>query len=171
MASAVASKPGRQRRPRTDSLSRPGANDGIGSVLANGPPILGSHGWRSHRSNDRSPAHEKRETDARAHRITSTEQNGERFPRSLALRVPGTPNRAPGVRHRPSCVADGGRDRYGRIAGDLTEEVAIAESESPFNYSVHVHDLEWLQERREIESFFIEEVDRDKIVLAGSALD
>lgn len=68
-------------------------------------------------------------------------------------------------------IADGGRARYGRIAGDLSEEVAIAEGESPFNYSVHVHDPEWLQGRRAIDSFFIQEVDRDKIVLAGSALD
>lgn len=68
-------------------------------------------------------------------------------------------------------IADGGRDRYGRIAGDLGEEAAIAEGESPFSFSVHVHDPKWLQERREIESFFIQEVDRDKIVLAGSALD
>ena len=68
-------------------------------------------------------------------------------------------------------IADGGRDRYGRIAGDLSEELAIAEGESPFNFSVHVHDPEWLQRRREIESFFIQEVDRDKIVLAGSPLD
>jgi len=68
-------------------------------------------------------------------------------------------------------IADGGRDRYGRLVGDLSEETAIAEGESPFNYSVHVHDPEWLRRRREIESFFIEEVDRDKIVLAGSGLD
>lgn len=68
-------------------------------------------------------------------------------------------------------IADGGRDRYGRIAGDLSEEAAIAEGESPFNYSMHVHDADWLRGRREIESFFIQEVDRNKIVLAGSALD
>lgn len=68
-------------------------------------------------------------------------------------------------------IADGGQDRYGRLAGDLSEEAAIAAGESPFDYSVHVHDPEWLQSRREIESFFIQEVDRDKIVLAGSALD
>jgi predicted nucleotidyltransferase len=68
-------------------------------------------------------------------------------------------------------IADGGRDRHGRIVGDLSEEAAIAEGESPFNYSVHVHDPEWLQGRRAIDSFFIQEVDRDKIVLLGSALD
>ncbi|HEX5592100.1 MAG TPA: nucleotidyltransferase domain-containing protein [Solirubrobacterales bacterium] len=85
-------------------------------------------------------------------------------------------SRARGAAHPESdvdllVIAEGGRDRYGRLAGDLSEEVAIAEGESPFNYSVHVHDPEWLQRRREIESFFIQEVDRDKIVLAGSALD
>ncbi|HKH64575.1 MAG TPA: nucleotidyltransferase domain-containing protein [Solirubrobacterales bacterium] len=85
-------------------------------------------------------------------------------------------SRARGTAHPESdidllVIAEGGHDRYGRIAGDLSEEVAIAEGESPFNYSVHVHDPEWLQGRRAIESFFIQEVDRDKIVLAGSALD
>lgn len=68
-------------------------------------------------------------------------------------------------------IADGGRGRHGRTAGDLSEEAAVAEGESPFNYSVQVRDPEWLRRRREIESFFIQEVDRDKIVLAGSALD
>ncbi len=68
-------------------------------------------------------------------------------------------------------IAEGGRDRYGRTAGDLSEEAAVVEKESPFNYSVHVHDPEWLRDRREIDSFFIQEVDRDKIVLAGSALE
>lgn len=85
-------------------------------------------------------------------------------------------SRARGTAHPESdvdllVIADGGRDRYGRIAGDLSEEAAIAEDESPFNYSVHVHDPGWLRSRREIESFFIQEVDRDKIVLVGSALD
>lgn len=84
-------------------------------------------------------------------------------------------SRARGTAHPESdvdllVIADGGRHRYGRIAGDLSEEAAIAEGESPFNYSVHVHDPEWLRGRRAIESFFIQEVDRDKIVLAGSAL-
>ncbi len=67
-------------------------------------------------------------------------------------------------------IADGGRDRYQRIAWDLSEEAAVLSGESPFSYSVHVHDPEWLRGRREIESFFIREVDRDKIVLTGSAL-
>ena len=33
--------------------------------------------------------------------------------------------------------------------------------------SIKVHDTEWLRGRREIESFFIQDVDRDKIVLYG----
>jgi predicted nucleotidyltransferase len=37
--------------------------------------------------------------------------------------------------------------------------------------SVHVFDPEWLKGRRKIESFFIQEVDRDKVILAGSALE
>lgn len=85
-------------------------------------------------------------------------------------------SRARGTRHPESdvdllVIADGGRDRYGRTVGDLGEEVALAEDESPFTYSVHVHDPEWLEGRRAIKSFFIQEVDRDKIVLVGSALD
>lgn len=67
-------------------------------------------------------------------------------------------------------IAEGDRQRRRRLAMDLSEAAALAEGESPFTYSVHVHDEEWLRGRREIESFFIGEVDRDKIVLAGSAL-
>jgi predicted nucleotidyltransferase len=36
-------------------------------------------------------------------------------------------------------------------------------------FSVHVQTPEWLRQRREIRSFFIAEVDRDKIVLSGQA--
>lgn len=38
-----------------------------------------------------------------------------------------------------------------------------------FLFSVHVHTPEWLAGRREIKSFFIAEVDRDKVVIEGSA--
>ena len=71
----------------------------------------------------------------------------------------------------PLVIAEGGHERHSRRAMDLSEEAAYAEEESPFTYSVHVHDPEWLRRRREIESFFIAEVDRDKLVLAGSALE
>jgi predicted nucleotidyltransferase len=67
-------------------------------------------------------------------------------------------------------IADGGRDRYRWIVGDLGEAAALAEGESPFSFSVHTHDPQWLRGRRRIDSFFIQEVDRDKIVLAGSEL-
>lgn len=84
-------------------------------------------------------------------------------------------SRARGERHPESdvdllVIAEGGHERYERAALDLSEAAALAEGESPFTYSVHVYDSEWLRGRREIESFFIGEVDRDKIVLAGSAL-
>jgi predicted nucleotidyltransferase len=36
-------------------------------------------------------------------------------------------------------------------------------------FSVHVQTPDWLRRRREIRSFFIAEVDRDKIVLSGQA--
>jgi predicted nucleotidyltransferase len=36
-----------------------------------------------------------------------------------------------------------------------------------WSFSVHVHTPSWLAQRREIRSFFIAEVDRDKVVLDG----
>ena len=41
--------------------------------------------------------------------------------------------------------------------------------EVAWSFSVHVHTPAWLRRRREIRSFFIEEVDRDKVVVAGQA--
>ncbi|HKB49811.1 MAG TPA: nucleotidyltransferase domain-containing protein [Solirubrobacterales bacterium] len=67
-------------------------------------------------------------------------------------------------------IANGDRERQRRLAMDLSEAAALAEEESPFTYSVQVHDEEWLRGRRKVQSFFIGEVDRDKIVLAGGAL-
>jgi len=68
-------------------------------------------------------------------------------------------------------IADGGDQRYGARVNKLRFEVVEAEGASPFYFSVKVDDLDWLRGRREIESFFIQEVDRDKIVLAGSGLE
>ncbi len=68
-------------------------------------------------------------------------------------------------------IARGDIHRNQLVAGDLGEAAALVEGESPFAYSVHVYDPQWLRGRREIESFFIQEVDRDKIVLAGSDLE
>jgi hypothetical protein len=36
-----------------------------------------------------------------------------------------------------------------------------------WSFSVHVHTPEWLTARREIKSFFIAELDRDKVLLFG----
>jgi predicted nucleotidyltransferase len=52
----------------------------------------------------------------------------------------------------------------------LVEAAADAEGDSPVYYSVRVYDTDFLRERREIRNFFIQEVDRDKLVLAGGDL-
>jgi predicted nucleotidyltransferase len=52
----------------------------------------------------------------------------------------------------------------------LANEAADSEGDDPVWYSVHVHDLEHLRDRRRIRSFFFQEVDRDKVVLMGSPL-
>lgn len=36
-----------------------------------------------------------------------------------------------------------------------------------WSFSVHVHTPDWLTQRREIRSFFVAELDRDKVVLCG----
>jgi predicted nucleotidyltransferase len=67
-------------------------------------------------------------------------------------------------------IADGGEARHWMRAYELTNEAAEAEGQSPVWYSLTIRDLQWLGGRREIRSFFIAEVDRDKIILHGSAL-
>lgn len=56
-------------------------------------------------------------------------------------------------------------------AQPMVEEEADAVGDSPVYYSLRVLDTEWLRDRRRIRSFFIQEVDRDKIVLHGGRLD
>jgi predicted nucleotidyltransferase len=46
-----------------------------------------------------------------------------------------------------------------------------AEGDSPPYYSLRVYDVNWLRDRRRIRSFFFQEVDRDKLVLAGGDLE
>ena len=53
----------------------------------------------------------------------------------------------------------------------LVNEAADAEGDSPVWYSVLVWDIDRLRDRRGIRSFFVQEVDRDKIVLHGSGLE
>ncbi len=57
-----------------------------------------------------------------------------------------------------------------RLAPRL-EAIADAEGDSPVWYSVLVWDRDRLGERRRIRSFFIQGVDRDKLVLHGDGVD
>jgi predicted nucleotidyltransferase len=63
-------------------------------------------------------------------------------------------------------VTSGGR-RDERRVDDLLVRAADAEGASWGWFSVHVFDPQHIARRREIRSFFIQEVDREKIVLAG----
>jgi predicted nucleotidyltransferase len=66
-------------------------------------------------------------------------------------------------------VDDASWDRRMLVRGILDDAARELGVEAlPFSFSVHVHDPAWLTERREIRSFFVAEVDRDKVVLAGS---
>lgn len=56
------------------------------------------------------------------------------------------------------------RDRLWDLASQLAEEEGL----HPYLTQVVVWDPDWLANRREIRSFFVQEVDRDKIVLYGS---
>jgi predicted nucleotidyltransferase len=60
---------------------------------------------------------------------------------------------------------DGGADRH--TVHELLFEAAELEGSNPFVFSVKVVDPEWLAGRRRIESFFVQEVDRDKLILTG----
>lgn len=64
-------------------------------------------------------------------------------------------------------VAAGDRWEDQLRLGRLVTEAAEAEGVSPVWFSLHVYTPERVAQRREIRSFFIQEVDRDKIVLFG----
>jgi predicted nucleotidyltransferase len=68
-------------------------------------------------------------------------------------------------------LADGSPGQIAQTAIELAYEIAPAEGASPVWYSFSVRTPEWLRGRRKIRSFFIAEVDRDKIVLYGSGLE
>ena len=51
----------------------------------------------------------------------------------------------------------------------LVFEAAVAEGANPARFSTKLYDPELVARRRGIRSFFFQEVDRDKIVLAGEA--
>lgn len=108
----------------------------------------------------------------------------ERFVEELHLRLSGRlhavwlfGSRARG--ERPSAESDvdvlvlvddaswDGRMRVRGMLDDAARELGL--DALTWSFSVHVHTPAWLAQRREIRSFFIAEVDRDKIVLGGQA--
>jgi predicted nucleotidyltransferase len=68
-------------------------------------------------------------------------------------------------------IATGGDERYGGEINSLRFDVAESLGDSPFFFSVKVMGPDWLRGRRQIDSFFIQEVDRDKLILHGDALE
>ncbi len=59
-----------------------------------------------------------------------------------------------------------GRMRVRRMLDDVALELNMGAL--TWFFSVHVHTPEWLAQRREIRSFFVAELDRDKIALCGA---
>lgn len=51
------------------------------------------------------------------------------------------------------------------ILDDVARELGMGAL--AWHFSVHVHNLDWLAQRRKVRSFFVAELDRDKIVLYG----
>lgn len=66
-------------------------------------------------------------------------------------------------------ITRGGRERDFRRVINIAMDAAEAEGVDPFAVSTLVADPDWIEGRRAIASFFMREVDRDKIVVAGSA--
>ncbi len=56
-----------------------------------------------------------------------------------------------------------GRMRVRGMLDDAASELGL--DALTWSFSVHVHTPAWLAQRREIKSFFIAEMDRDKVVL------
>lgn len=61
-----------------------------------------------------------------------------------------------------------GRKEDGELVRRLLERAAREEGMSPFDFQALVESPRWVAERRAFDSFFLREVDRDKIVIAGS---
>ena len=59
-----------------------------------------------------------------------------------------------------------GRMLVRRVLDEAARELGL--DALTWSFSVHVHTPEWLAQRREIRSFFIAELDRDKVLLCGS---
>lgn len=58
-----------------------------------------------------------------------------------------------------------GRMRVRSMLDDAARELGL--DALTWSFSIHVHTPAWLAQRRQIRSFFIAEVDRDKVVLDG----
>ncbi|MGH2833377.1 MAG: nucleotidyltransferase domain-containing protein [Solirubrobacteraceae bacterium] len=54
-----------------------------------------------------------------------------------------------------------------QVVNDVARELDL--NALAWYFSIHVHTLDWLAQRREIRSFFVAELDRDKVVLYGNA--
>jgi predicted nucleotidyltransferase len=84
-------------------------------------------------------------------------------------------SRARGERTGPESDVDvlvvtaGGRERDGDIVWHALREAAEEVGAHSWGFMPQVWDRDRLRQRREIQSFFIQEVDRDKIVLAGDS--
>jgi predicted nucleotidyltransferase len=57
------------------------------------------------------------------------------------------------------------RMRVRRVLDDAAQELGL--DSLTWSFSIHVHTADWLAQRRSIGSFFVAEVDRDKVVLDG----
>jgi hypothetical protein len=66
-------------------------------------------------------------------------------------------------------VDDDSWDRGKRLVHEAFDDAARELGLECLWFSVRIHTPEWLEGRREIKSFFIAEVDRDTIVIEGSA--
>lgn len=51
---------------------------------------------------------------------------------------------------------------------ELATQIAIAEGANPALFSIKFFDPAYVEQRRQVGSFFMREVDRDKLVLAGA---
>jgi predicted nucleotidyltransferase len=58
-----------------------------------------------------------------------------------------------------------GRMLVRRMLDDAAHELGL--DALTWSFSIHVHTPTWLAQRREIRSFFIAEVDRDKVIVGG----
>jgi predicted nucleotidyltransferase len=59
-----------------------------------------------------------------------------------------------------------GRMGVRQVLDDAARELGL--DALTWSFSVHVHTPDWLAQRREIRSFFVAELDRDKVVLSDS---